>query len=376
MEGPTFIIARVVSIVMGPWDPYYTKDSDIGVITQYQLLYSPMGRLDVSLVSSGKKKPILPMSGFINQYPLVNEMVMVFIGPSDGLNDDSRNYDLYYMYPFNVWRDSNQNAFPDLQNYANQMNQFANLPEYAGSQVTGSLFLGYTFNQKHVRNLQPFEGDTILQPRFGQSVRFGSTVKDLKKSNTWSNSGENGDPITIIVNQQGKRSSYKFDSLVEDINRDGSSIYLTSTQQINIEDLDEFPIDSFGTRISPETQVIIEAPIPFPVVNFGTDASQQDIDTAKSNGIAFVSLNYGEPQLSTGEGVGVSSNYSVAKSMAYSYARQNAANKLAVSNYDASLNKVISDKVKQNSEGQYVYTVVAEFFITPLDSSQEQTSFL
>ena len=51
--------------------------------------------------------------------------------------------------------------------------------------------------------------------------------------NNWSNTGENGNPITIIRNGQPEDASEEgYLPIVEDINKDLSSIYLTSNQEI------------------------------------------------------------------------------------------------------------------------------------------------
>ena len=77
-------------------------------------------------------------------------------------------------------------------------------------------------------------GDSLLEGRYGQSLRFGSTAKSKsEKKNNWSNSGENGDPITILRNgQPSKVSDEGWIPITENINNDLSSIYLTSTQKL------------------------------------------------------------------------------------------------------------------------------------------------
>jgi hypothetical protein len=64
-------------------------------------------------------------------------------------------------------------------------------------------------------------------------MRLGSTVKNTP--NTWSSTGENGDPITIIRNGQGNQTDEGWIPTVEDINNDDTSIYFTSTQKIPLE---------------------------------------------------------------------------------------------------------------------------------------------
>jgi hypothetical protein len=276
--GQYFQIGRVKSIVLGPYkggtkdrDPDYNSPADLGKI-KYELLYSPLG----TSFSGAVSEPAYPMSGFLKHYPIVNEIVLMITGPSDGLNDSFSNQKTFYFPPYNLWNDSNHNAFPNLNEWADFLNNNANQPGYSGNSTAApKLPLGYTFGEKFVRTLQPFEGDIILQSRFGQSIRFGTTVPEQKKSNTWSNSGGTSDPITIITNEQGRRPELsQFDTFVEDVNRDGSAIYMTSTQEINI-DLSAFPLNSFKTTIKPVTQTVLEI-ARVPLSNYGTSAAEQD----------------------------------------------------------------------------------------------------
>jgi hypothetical protein len=81
----------------------------------------------------------------------------------------------------------------------------------------------------------PFMGDSLLEGRHGQSLRFGSTAKSQsEKKNNWSTTGNNGDPITILRNGQPINVSDRgWIPITEDISNDLSSIYLTSYQQLN-----------------------------------------------------------------------------------------------------------------------------------------------
>jgi len=77
-------------------------------------------------------------------------------------------------------------------------------------------------------------GDSLLEGRYGQSLRFGSTAKSKSTiNNNYSNSGNNGDPITILRNGQPKKVSPEgWIPITENIRQDLSSIYLTSYQQL------------------------------------------------------------------------------------------------------------------------------------------------
>jgi hypothetical protein len=80
----------------------------------------------------------------------------------------------------------------------------------------------------------PYMGDVIYEGRWGNSIRFGSTVKSKSQySNPWSRSGNNGDPITIVRNGQNKLANeFGAEPITENIKNDLSSIYLTSTQAL------------------------------------------------------------------------------------------------------------------------------------------------
>lgn len=265
--GQYFQIARVKSVILGPSNPPFGKavneyrgPRDIGAIT-YELLYSPLSTSRSKEVS----EPAYPMWYFVRQIPLVNEIVFIIAGPSRKLNDGASKQEYYYMPAYGMWNNPNHNAFPNMEEWADYLKQFTNQPGYSGNATDSKpLPLGYTFQEKPtVKDLKPFEGDTIIQGRFGQSIRFGSTVSVMKKFNTWSNNSRdtNGDPITIITNSQGNRkitNTNKFDPIVEDINIDGSSIYLTSTQEINLIDVNNFPLASFGVAINPIVQQVVE----------------------------------------------------------------------------------------------------------------------
>ncbi len=261
--GQYFQIGRVKSVVLGPnrpdgkKDPNYKSPADIGSI-KYEILYSPLSTSKSKEVS----EPAYPIWYFIKQIPLVNELVLIVVGPSIGLNNRATNQQYFYMPAYGIWKNPNHNGFPNMEEWADYLNTFANKPTYSGNSTPQkTLPLGFTFEENpNIKDLTLYEGDTIIQARFGQSIRFGSTV--LNSNNIWSTNyygrnGEtsnNGDPITIITNRQGERViKNKFDSIVEDINKDGSSIYMTSTQEIDIPDLSNFPLKSFA--IKPEKPI-------------------------------------------------------------------------------------------------------------------------
>jgi hypothetical protein len=288
------LVARVKKVVLGAKitdsqpDPDYKSEKDLGAIT-YELLYSGKDN-----ISGGTKsmKLAYPIYGFLRQYPLVGEIVLLVSGPSADLNDSSQNQDLYYFPPFSLFNSIHANAFPNMKEYSDYVRR-----QLVGSKNTVydfssfSLPMGATFvEQSDVKSLRPFEGDTILQGRWGQSIRFGSTVPGLKSISPWSvgktgDNSQSGNPITIISNSQKKyitQTEKQSPTTVEDINRDGSSIYLTSTQNIMIDDINTFEVRSWNLNISVDPQIhTVVVPEQIPISNDSISAREQDSKSLK-----------------------------------------------------------------------------------------------
>ena len=182
----------------------------------------------------GVAQPLFP---YLKNYPLINEIVYVVLLPSSNLGQKVTATQLYYITPISLWNSPHHNASPFIVD-ALPENQQRDYEQTEGGSVRRStdqsteITLGEYFQEKlNIHPLLPFEGDIIYEGRWGNSIRFGSTVKE--KENTWSSSGENGDPITIFRNGQDPNSSDEgWVPVKEDINKDLSSIYLTSTQTL------------------------------------------------------------------------------------------------------------------------------------------------
>lgn len=84
-----------------------------------------------------------------------------------------------------------------------------------------STLLGEYFEPQQVNKLKFYEGDSILQSRFGQSIRFSAYNNEEK---TYS-------PTILIRNRQNDESLNNlkpYDLVEEDLNKDGSIIAITS----------------------------------------------------------------------------------------------------------------------------------------------------
>ena len=281
--GPEIVIGRVKDIVLGPFksgdpnikDENFNTYDDIGKIS-FEFMYSPN---NISMGSVSKEA--YPIFSAIKQLPVIGEIVFITRGPFHGLNDNYNSQRLFYFPPFQVWNSVNHNAFPNMEEWANFTSQYRKKPAYQGQSQTQNVELpkGYSFAEKDIKSLTPFEGDTIIESRFGQSIRFGSTTSVMRKFNHWSTAGNNGDPIMIIRNGQGKVSNPidKFATTVEDINSDSTSIYLTAGQSIVLNSIIEYPLNSFNNvDIQVQEQNVIASYYQPPISNDSQDAASQD----------------------------------------------------------------------------------------------------
>ena len=214
-----FFYARVNDIVLSnktKTDNFFTAAG--GWAGLGSIKFTPIG----SKPDNDKPSTLIAKPLFTNliQYPVLEEVVLILTAPSIGLNDDPQSQTFYYLSTVGLWNSIHHNAFPDINNFS------------------GDLNFGNTFKEKsNVRNLLPEEGDILVEGRWGNSIRFSSTTAQKTQNNSWSSQGEIGSPITIIRNKQSEVdiNPSPWVPVYEDINYDGSSIYLCSGQDIPLE---------------------------------------------------------------------------------------------------------------------------------------------
>ncbi len=195
---------------------------------------------DKNFTTDNFAKPLFPNNKI---FPLENEIVYILPLPNSDIQGGVNDTSFYYFQPVNIWNSVHHNAIPDPINGnslpPSQQQDYEQTEAGAVRRVTdggSEIDLGNTFVEKlNIKNLQPFEGDIFYEGRWGQSLRFGSTVNNSPILNPWSRTGNNGDPLTILRNSQYNDGKDAWIPQVEDINKQGSSVYMTSTQAIPIE---------------------------------------------------------------------------------------------------------------------------------------------
>lgn len=170
-----------------------------------------------------------PCNSNIKQIPLVGEHVLVFRAINQESTTDKRRGQWYYFPAISIQSAVNNNSLPGIaRNRGNDVNE---VPQNIAEKP-----LGETFEEQVVSPLQPYEGDILIEGRFGNSIRLGSTIQDASNSSRYTlspswNGNSNSDPIIILANGQVNKKNKEF--VVESFDTDQASLYLTSTQQVS-----------------------------------------------------------------------------------------------------------------------------------------------
>lgn len=161
----------------------------------------------------------------MKQIPLVGEFVLIYKTFNQESKTERWREAWYYVTSIDIQSSINENMLPGLSNGATQEDIDNTKP-------------GKTFTKQTISPLQPYEGDFLIEGRFGNSIRFGSSINTAQppanyyyKSAPWFTPGGKADPIIVLSNGRKNLPSKEF--IVEDIEQDASSIYLTSTQQLD-----------------------------------------------------------------------------------------------------------------------------------------------
>ena len=191
---------------------------------------------------------VRPASINMQTPPTVGEIILIFNGPNQYSGRNNVELQWYYLCTLPIQSSIYKNVLPSTDK----------------SNVNENVLPTKTINP-----LQSFSGDTLIQGRFGNSIRLGSSAiqKDVSQTSimpSWfgnnSTNKLNSDPI-IILSNTSKHSSNDQDPYgrkysIENIDTDASSLYLTTTQQINNLSLNKNTNKSGGYLNYNKSQVI------------------------------------------------------------------------------------------------------------------------
>ncbi len=206
--------------------------------------YSLIGAIKGRMVNSQHKQPesrlgwIQPLDTNIKQYPLIGEYVIVgrYLGR------------YYYAQTINMLGSPNSNSYPGYsgdkasltdnttRRHAHNRSREVGATKTPNKAASGEVTVGDPFEPNPlIRQLQPTFGDVIFNGRLGQSIRFGSNP-DTLEPNILIRAGQLTDAeafgktadVDDLKNNANK-------PVTEDINADGSSLWITSDQEVPLE---------------------------------------------------------------------------------------------------------------------------------------------
>lgn len=205
--GDQLIFGRVDTIVL---------DDTVSIVDSNGVPL-PIGGIRYKLITEGNDSDAnlgyaQPLFSNIQQYPVVNEMVILIDAPEPNSQVTDQNQTKYYVNlgAVNVWGTPHHNALPQQR------------VDYNNPIGPGVVELS------DINPLYPYPGDTIIQGRLGQSIRFGG---NKSKYNTITDNSNNTQPFTLISNGQIKTDN-GLDYITEDINKDANSIYFLSNHKV------------------------------------------------------------------------------------------------------------------------------------------------
>lgn len=292
--GPVFA-GRVIFVLL--------DDSDKDRFSKYGGL-AGIGTIECEVVKDGnifKSNVVVakPINRNITRYPLVNEIVKIESAPNFSNQTFSNQYQTSYYYSdiIGTWDNIEHNITPVSDN-VRKKSQKDNVNSYmnasSGIQKTNNssninkvdkIEVEEFKERGDVRALQPNPGDVIFQGRFGNSIRFSASNEKKKGSPLL---GTDGRPTLLIRNGQGKDIKGDiWNPVYENINKDGSSLYMLSGHKIEF-DYASKNFESLGTKPKDISKIVepIKTTDKKNSVNKSDDISTGSINKYKSNPVS------------------------------------------------------------------------------------------
>jgi hypothetical protein len=242
--GPVPLVvfpAQVLEVCLDTSSPMYREPTDIGSIK-----FKAMGPGSNS--TNRFESLTTTVASLLNRncvrYPIPGEQVMVYIAAGDFQSnyvEELVQYKAYYDQIVSTNLNPTYNSSPFIATSVDRIEEggqtsLAAAERRFDDRVNDLEAYREGGKVKIFKQLKPFEGDFILQGRFGNTIRFGSTSGATE--NPWSKSGSpglSGDPIMLLRVDREYTTSTSDMFIQEDINKDDCSIMLCSSQKVEME---------------------------------------------------------------------------------------------------------------------------------------------
>lgn len=234
-QPTTVFPGHVLDICLDETHWLYETPRDIGKIRFRDIL------VEVNIDESKLNKVAYPLDRSINRYPYPGEEVIIFkaLGESTSPNTTVLSSLFFYSFVVSAMQNITFNANPFIGTDSNSIDGKSLSTPYdeAKKRLQNKIknpdaVTDINNKPKVFKQLKPYEGDFILQGRFGNSIRLTSTLS--KADNKWKDSGVSGDGLLImrvdrdLVNNESQMLTQ------EDINVDDASLYMCTSQKIDL----------------------------------------------------------------------------------------------------------------------------------------------
>lgn len=240
-----------------PAEVVYVYHTDDDKTRLYKIRCKILGGL--GSVSAFSQFDAIPLHTNILHIPIKGEVVLITKAPSSYANAVNTSQEYYYTMPLGLQSSPHHNAVPGITKFSkNTSSSDKKTLEYARLGINTIVSQRTTLGEKidtlfperlDVYPIQPYSGDIIMQGRWGQSIRMGSTVRENTRYSSlpsWkAGFGATGNPITIISNGTNSKLQRYNKFIVENPDKDDASIWLTSGQTVRF---------SAGSKYSPSTR--------------------------------------------------------------------------------------------------------------------------
>lgn len=241
--------AEVVDVVLDDSHESYNPDGNIMV-----------GSIKARMLDTQRGKAASELSWYapldLNdvKIPLIGEVVILMQAPNRNIIKSNRSQDYYYIGIVSLNMEISNNATPG---FSKQSKGPENLTSFSGNTGTGTTpKIGKYVPDVYNPPLIAFEGDKLIQGRWGSSLRFTNSSPGSRNNSFWNSKGTNGDPIIIISNGHDSDTE---ETYVENINKDSATIALTSTQPIELDPANKLPLGFKNVNQYINGQVVINS---------------------------------------------------------------------------------------------------------------------
>ena len=247
-----------------------------------------------------KKYIAKPLDANFVKVPVVGELVPLVNYLDSDSTKNIYNKNTFYLNSINSWNSSHHNALQNISALEEIQSTETSSPEDGNPFVVGGELpeLGEFFTERDdIKKTQMYQGDVLLEGRFGQHIRLGSSDKILSDNpNWWSEGSEEtlGKPVTIISNGQSSELTEPLeprDLYSSDINKDSSTIILTENQP-SVLDISYLDLDNDDAILKTlEFDIAISTSIPTIQMNSDTiilNAKNDKLLGFAKQGIGFI----------------------------------------------------------------------------------------